>query len=191
MRIHSAFIALGFAGSIALAVAASAQQGPEESSTPPPPATSHDSTVTEEPYAQEPAAPSYPTAAQESAPASESRAQRPLESGETAKTTIPLTTDKPMQQQPLVSNTAVIGATVKNAQGEKLGDIRELMIDPQSGRIVYIMLTSSGFLGTGEKSLAIPWEALKVGLGQNELVVEMDNGKLQASDPTYEVSKRQ
>ncbi len=95
---------------------------------------------------------------------------------------IPLSTSKPARQQPLLSSTAIVGNTVKNTQGEDLGSIRELMIDPQSGRVVYAVLSSGGILGTGEKTYAIPWETLQVGLGKEELVLEIDREKLQTPD---------
>ena len=41
----------------------------------------------------------------------------------------------------------------------------------------------------GEKSLAIPWEALKVGLEKNELIVDIDKDKLQTARP-YAMSER-
>jgi sporulation protein YlmC with PRC-barrel domain len=103
---------------------------------------------------------------------------------------MPLSENKSSQPHPpLISNSAIVGATVKNAQGEQLGTIREVMIDPQTGRVAYVVLTSSDMLGRNEKSMAIPWEALRVELGKNELVVEVDDSKL-SSAPTYEMSQR-
>ena len=54
----------------------------------------------------------------------------------------------------------LIGYSVKNAQGEELGAIEELVINPQDGRITYAVLSVGGFLGMGDKLFAIPWEAL-------------------------------
>jgi sporulation protein YlmC with PRC-barrel domain len=61
--------------------------------------------------------------------------------------------------QPLKAS-QVIGFNVKNRQGEELGQIEELMIDPQDGRIAYAVLSVGGFLGMGDKLFAVPWEAL-------------------------------
>ena len=79
--------------------------------------------------------------------------------------------------------------TVNNLQGEKLGDLQELMIDPQTGRIVYATLASGTVLGMGGKPLDMPWEALKVDLGKDGLIVEVDNDKLQAGS-SYDMSQR-
>jgi hypothetical protein len=72
----------------------------------------------------------------------------------------------------------IVGTTVMNARGEELGKIRELMIDPQSGRIVHVVLAFTGLLGMQEKWVEIPWEALKVGLGTQELRIELDQSIL-------------
>jgi len=71
----------------------------------------------------------------------------------------------------------LVGTTIKNAQGENLGEIQELMLD-QSGRIVYALVKCSGIFGTKQKTLAVPWETLKVGLNQTEVVVELRNDHL-------------
>jgi len=119
-------------------------------------------------------------------PAPEAQAQR---ADETQEKTIPLATTKPVQQQTLVSSKALVGVTVKNLQGEKLGDLQELMIDPQTGRVVYATLASGTVLGMGGKPLDIPWEALKVDLGKDGLMVAVDNDKLQAGS-SYNMSQR-
>jgi len=73
---------------------------------------------------------------------------------------------------------------VKNTQGEDLGKIEELMIDPQSGRISSAMLSFGGVLGMNEKRIEIPWDTLQVGLGKKELIVEMDKEQLRPTPST-------
>lgn len=62
--------------------------------------------------------------------------------------------------------TKLIGADVENPQGEDLGDIEDIVIDPQTGRVQYAVLSFGGFLGLGEKYFAVPWEALRREAGQ-------------------------
>lgn len=50
----------------------------------------------------------------------------------------------------------LMNATVRNTAGERLGDIDELAIDPDSNRVVYGVLRRGGFLGMGESRYAIP-----------------------------------
>ena len=93
--------------------------------------------------------------------------------------TIPLAASKPAQQDTLVSSNTIVGATVTNAQGEELGEIDELMIDPQTGTVKHAVLALSGGWLTTAKRIALPWETLKIGLGKEKLVVEMDKNQLQ------------
>ena len=95
-------------------------------------------------------------------------AQRPL----------PLATSKPTQQDTLVPSSTIMGTVVKARQGGEVGKIQELMIEPQSGRIRRIVVSFGGTLGINEKRVEIPWEALTIGLGQKELVVEVDKEQL-------------
>ncbi len=52
-----------------------------------------------------------------------------------------------------------LGAKVQNSAGETVGDINDLMFDP-AGRISTVVLGVGGFLGMGEKDVAVPYGAL-------------------------------
>ncbi|AKB52444.1 antigen [Methanosarcina barkeri str. Wiesmoor] len=56
------------------------------------------------------------------------------------------------------------GGEVANRAGEGLGKIEELMIDLQSGRIAYAVLSFREFIGLGDKFFAIPWQSLSLRL---------------------------
>lgn len=51
--------------------------------------------------------------------------------------------------------------TIENAEGEKIATMHELVIDPRTGRVAYAVLSVGGSAGTGEKMIAVPWEALE------------------------------
>jgi len=104
-----------------------------------------------------------------------------------AQDTLPLSSSKPTQQEVKVSGSTIIGTAVKNAQGEDLGKIKDLMIDAQSGRVTSALLAVGGTLGIGAKQVEIPWDTLKIGLGKEELVVEMNKDQLQNA-PSAEVA---
>jgi sporulation protein YlmC with PRC-barrel domain len=53
----------------------------------------------------------------------------------------------------------VLGQDVVNPQGENLGGIKDLVIQP-NGQIAYAVLSFGGFLGVGDKLFAIPWGCL-------------------------------
>jgi sporulation protein YlmC with PRC-barrel domain len=73
----------------------------------------------------------------------------------------------------------LIGADVENMQGEDLGKIEDIVLDPQDGRVAYAVLSLGGFLGIGEKYFAIPWSALTAKAGEdNTLMLNVDKEKL-------------
>lgn len=56
----------------------------------------------------------------------------------------------------------LIGMPVKNTGGENLGKINELVVDVESGEVLYAALSVGGVLGVGDKLLAIPWKEFRV-----------------------------
>jgi sporulation protein YlmC with PRC-barrel domain len=54
----------------------------------------------------------------------------------------------------------IIGSKVINLKGETLGRIENLVVDIDTGRILYAVLESGGFLGIGDKLLPVPWQSL-------------------------------
>ncbi|CAB3761465.1 PRC-barrel domain-containing protein [Paraburkholderia solisilvae] len=52
------------------------------------------------------------------------------------------------------------GDRVMSSDGHDIGKLKDIMLDVRSGRIAYAVLSSGGFLGIGDKLLAIPWSAL-------------------------------
>jgi sporulation protein YlmC with PRC-barrel domain len=56
----------------------------------------------------------------------------------------------------------LVGMDVRNARGENLGDIKDLVVDADSGRVQYAVVGIGGFLGIGEKLSAFPMSAFKV-----------------------------
>ena len=95
-----------------------------------------------------------------------------------AQPSLPLATSKPTQQDTLVPSSTIVGTAVKDRQGGEIGKIQELMVEPQSGRIQRVVVSFGGTLGVNENRVEIPWEALTIGLGKKELVVEVDKERL-------------
>jgi sporulation protein YlmC with PRC-barrel domain len=74
---------------------------------------------------------------------------------------------------------SLIGMDVRNPQGEKLGDIKDLVVDLPSGKISYAVLGVGGFLGIGERDIAVPPSAFTVAPDENNLVLNADKTKIQ------------
>lgn len=66
------------------------------------------------------------------------------------------------QFRKVLSASTLIGDTIENPQGEKLGKLEEIMLDLHSGKIAYAVLSFGGILGMGEKLFALPWNKLQV-----------------------------
>jgi sporulation protein YlmC with PRC-barrel domain len=60
----------------------------------------------------------------------------------------------------VMSADSLVGNDVKNNNNEDLGDIKDFMIDCQSGKVAYAVLSFGGVFGIGEKLFAVPMSAL-------------------------------
>jgi sporulation protein YlmC with PRC-barrel domain len=69
----------------------------------------------------------------------------------------------------------------RNPEGERLGDISDIAIDRDSGRIAYAVLSYGGILGFGEKHFAIPWEAVRTRPGEGVAVLDADKRTLDSA----------
>ena len=78
----------------------------------------------------------------------------------------------------LLSATSLIGDGVRNAAGEDLGTVKELMVDLNTGHIRYAVLSFGGFLGLGDKLFAVPWEALTVDTVEEKFIFNVDKEQL-------------
>ena len=84
----------------------------------------------------------------------------------------------------LISAEKVTGTNVYNTAGDSLGEIADVMIDKQSGRIAYAVMSFGGFLGIGERYHPIPWSTLKYDTRQGGYVVGLTTEQLEKA-PTY------
>ncbi len=57
--------------------------------------------------------------------------------------------------------TKIIDSAVKNDQGAELGEVDDLIMS-RSGKVKKVILSLGGFLGVGEKLIAVPFRSLKV-----------------------------
>jgi len=52
------------------------------------------------------------------------------------------------------------GRTVIDQHGNDIGDVNDLIIDPQQRKVRFLLVTSGGFLGIGSRMMLIPVEAI-------------------------------
>jgi len=78
----------------------------------------------------------------------------------------------------------VVGKDVKNAQGEDLGEIEDLYIDPDRARVCLAVLRSAG-----DKLYAIPWQSLKTNQKDQTLVLDVSKSRLEQAPSAAETDR--
>ncbi|HEY4876460.1 MAG TPA: PRC-barrel domain-containing protein [Puia sp.] len=61
-----------------------------------------------------------------------------------------------------LATSSIIGDKVYNEKDERMGEIKDIMIDITTGKIDYFVIEFGGFLGIGIKYFAIPFGLLRV-----------------------------
>lgn len=80
-----------------------------------------------------------------------------------------------------LSASTLMGDTVRNGEGDKLGALAEIVIDLDSGRVSYAVLAGGGFLGMGDKYFAIPWDLLQIDTENKEVIVDVSKEMIQSA----------
>jgi sporulation protein YlmC with PRC-barrel domain len=115
-----------------------------------------------------------------------------------AQTTRPADRPASDTKAPAWKNTAalhetkdIIGTRIKSSDGKDLGEVDQLLIDTQTGKVSYAVIGVGGLAGVGEKKVVVPWSELKfapTAEGKKNAIV-MDPAKLDSA-PRYERSAR-
>ncbi len=87
--------------------------------------------------------------------------------------------DKVLWMGRVLAADTLTGDKVLNLQKEDLGKIEHLMIDVETGRVAYAVLSFGGFLGMGDKLFAIPWSALTVDTVEKQFILNVDKKLLE------------
>jgi putative membrane protein len=82
----------------------------------------------------------------------------------------------------------VIGAAVVNENGDEVGEIKDLVIDAK--QVEYAVVGVGGFLGIGEKDVAVPLDQLKLGVDESYLMSGETEEQLEQM-PEYQESQYQ
>ncbi len=79
-------------------------------------------------------------------------------------------TSNPATGTAQVQGNKLIGADVKGSSNEKIGDVTEVLVSTD-GKVNAIVVSVGGFLGMGDRRVALPWEQLRFSSEGNNLVV--------------------
>ncbi len=74
----------------------------------------------------------------------------------------------------VVSLDSVLGTEVRNHADESLGSIEDVVLDPESGDIAFVIIAHGGFLGFGQDYAAVPWSLLRATPGFETFLLDVD-----------------
>ncbi|HXD43667.1 MAG TPA: PRC-barrel domain-containing protein [Pseudolabrys sp.] len=104
-----------------------------------------------------------PALAQSNPPASKAPAAAPAPAASSSSSSSSSSTNKAEQNASTMNlwqGSKLIGLNVYDQQNEKIGDIKELLLDKE-GKAETVAIGVGGFLGMGEHDVAVKWSELK------------------------------
>ncbi len=90
----------------------------------------------------------------------------------------------------VVDTKKLIGRNIRNSQNETIGEIKSIQLG-KDGKVDTVMVGVGGFLGMGEREVALAWKDLVIADNGEKVTVNMTKDQLKAmpeykyTDPTY------
>ncbi len=161
-----AFSGATFAQSSSTSTPNSSDRAASTQSTTPPPASNRDS--------------SRPSASSNTATPSGSamsdRAQPSARANDNARSNV---SANAVTEAHAMRASKIIGANVENANGDNIGEIKDMMVDARNERVRYVVLSHGGVLGIGDKLFAYPMSMVETkGTDSDKLVMNVNKEKL-------------
>jgi sporulation protein YlmC with PRC-barrel domain len=82
----------------------------------------------------------------------------------------------------------ILGSTIKDAQDQKVGTVKDLAVDLDNGRIAEVIVAWGGFLGVDNKLVAALPDNFSLGVDGKTIRINMDKKRLEGA-PAVDVSK--
>ena len=87
---------------------------------------------------------------------------------------------KPVAQMNRAFRTdSITGTDVRSPSDEYLGSAEDVIVDPNTGQVSYVILARGGFLGIGEHYVAVPWRRLQATPNMDMLVLNTTDAALE------------
>jgi sporulation protein YlmC with PRC-barrel domain len=86
-----------------------------------------------------------------------------------------------LRMRGLVAASTLVGHRVLKPTGDELGNIEEVMLDLEAGRIAYAVLSFRGFPGISDKRFPVPWNALQIDAADHEFILDIDRRTLEGA----------
>jgi sporulation protein YlmC with PRC-barrel domain len=88
-----------------------------------------------------------------------------------------------------ISSSTAGSCTVKTARDEKVGSIKDIMINIQTGEVSYIVLkVNEGFLNLGSKLIALPWKSFQFNSEQDNVAMVKESKETLENSPGFDES---
>jgi sporulation protein YlmC with PRC-barrel domain len=76
----------------------------------------------------------------------------------------------------------IVGMDVRGSDmDQRLGDVSDLLINVDVGQVLYALVGSGGFLGIGQTTKPVPWDAMEYSAGDNTLILNVTADELNAA----------
>lgn len=82
------------------------------------------------------------------------------------------------KNNPVLSSSTIVGTNVYNTHEDKLGDIKDIMIDTSTGTISYAVLSVSDGLFS-HKYFAVPFEAMRFDTDRERILIDVNENWLE------------
>jgi len=82
----------------------------------------------------------------------------------------------------------LIGMTVYNAEGEKVGSVHDILLD-KDGKATGVVLSVGGVLGVGAKSVGLTWKEIDVKPEQQQVQISYTKDQLEAA-PDFKTTEQ-
>lgn len=92
------------------------------------------------------------------------------------------------QQQRIYRGSRIIGSKVRDTMDKTIGEIKDLVLDPRRGEILYAIVSFGGVMGVGRKFHPVPWSALAPGDDGRYYVLQADKETI-ALAPGFDKAK--
>ena len=82
----------------------------------------------------------------------------------------------------VLSSSSLTNDNVYDREGTKIGALKEIMLDADTGRIAYGVLSFGGFLGFGDKLFALPWSSITVDTANKRIIADVSEKQLEKAE---------